>query len=116
MAPHYLVGFQRKLKHTRKKCPAPTAPKAARSVLACVAIRVTPVMEPVITTCVRNFQPAQERVPKPKTNRSACGRRHLLRLLVRAGTLPMKARCNSTLESTCMGNIRMLEPAFKYVG
>ena len=27
----------------------------------------------------------------------------------------MKARCNSTLESTCMGNIRILEPDFIYI-
>jgi hypothetical protein len=29
--------------------------------------------------------------------------------------IPMKARCNSTLESSCMENIRILEPDFEYI-
>jgi hypothetical protein len=29
--------------------------------------------------------------------------------------IPMKARCNSTLESSCMGNIRILEHDFEYI-
>jgi hypothetical protein len=29
--------------------------------------------------------------------------------------IPMKARSNSTIWSSCMGNIKILEPDFKYI-
>ena len=36
-------------------------------------------------------------------------------MITATSPIPMKARCNSTPESSCMGNIRTLEPDFEYI-